>query len=323
MPIIEAKNLCKDFQVRVRNRGVIKSIFHNEYTTKRAVDDISFSIEQGEMVGYIGPNGAGKSTTIKMLSGILYPSSGEVFVRGIVPHKKRRENALHIGVVFGQRSQLYWDLPFSEALNLYRKMYQIEPARFKQNVNRFVELLDMQEFYDRPVRQLSLGQKMRAELAVALLHDPAILYLDEPTIGLDVVAKQRIRAFIKDINAERKTTVILTTHDMDDIEQVCSRLILINHGKLLYDGGLAQFSERYAGDAIIELSFEGEWSGFELPGVTDIKCGGENNVSISYDKKRLVSADIIRAAMQTHNITDFKVREAGLEEILSKMYQEE
>ncbi len=324
MPIIEAKNLCKDFQVHVRTRGMlnsIKAIFHREYTIKHAVEDVSFSIEAGELVGYVGPNGAGKSTTIKMLSGILYPSSGEVLVRGIVPQEKRRENAMHIGVVFGQRSQLYWDLPLSEALYLYRKMYRVEPGRFADNVRRFVELLDMQEFIDRPIRQLSLGQKMRAELVVALLHDPVILYLDEPTIGLDIVAKQRIRSFIKEINAERKTTVVLTTHDMDDIEQVCTRLILINHGKLLYDGSLPLFHERFAGDAVINLTFNGEWRGFELQGVTDIKQTGYGKTSIHFDKKNILAADIMRVVMQTHNITDFQVNEPGLEDILSNIYQ--
>ncbi len=324
MALIEVKNICKEFKVYKRQKGVLntmKAFFAGDYTIKHAVEDVSFSIEKGELVGYVGPNGAGKSTTIKMLSGILYPTSGEVSVRGVIPQKNRRENAMHIGVVFGQRSQLYWDLPLSEALELYRKMYKVEKRHFEQNVERFTELLSMKEFIDRPIRQLSLGQKMRAELAVALLHDPEILYLDEPTIGLDVVAKQRIREFINTINAERKTTVILTTHDMDDIEQICTRLILIDQGKLLYDGTLPAFYELYGGESVIELTLAGKWSGgLELNGITSLKAGEDNKVNVVFHKKQLKPADIMRAVMQTHDIMDFKLTEPRLEDILRKIY---
>lgn len=208
---------------------------------------ITFSIDKGELVGYVGPNGAGKSTTIKILCGILTPTSGLILVDGRVPYENRKENALRIGVVFGQRSQLFWDLPMGETFELYKRMYRMEERRYKENLAFFIELLDMEEFLNRPVRQLSLGQKMRANLAISLLHDPEIVYLDEPTIGLDVLAKSKIRQFIREVNRQRKTTVILTTHDMDDIEQICDRLIMIDKGQLQFDGRLDDFIRTYSG----------------------------------------------------------------------------
>ena len=231
MSYIEVNDLCKEYRVAKTGKGIggaIKSLFHREYTVKEAVRHVNFSVEKGEIVGYIGPNGAGKSTTLKMLSGILIPTSGTVQVGGIVPYERRRENAKRIGVVFGQRSQLYWDLPVSDTFDLYESLYDIPHETFRKNCDLFTELLDMGGFLDQPVRQLSLGQKMKANIAVALLHDPAVLYLDEPTIGLDVVSKKVLRQAIKAINREKGTTVMLTTHDMDYIEAVCNRLIMIN-----------------------------------------------------------------------------------------------
>ena len=249
MASIEVENLSKEFRIHKRKPGRLasaRSLFWREFEVKKAVDGVSFSVERGELVGYIGPNGAGKSTTIKMLSGILVPTSGSVIVDGRIPHKQRRENALRMGVVFGQRSQLYWDLPIIETFDLYRKMYRVEKKRFDENVAFYTELLGLAEFLRQPTRQLSLGQKMRANLAIALLHDPEIVYLDEPTIGLDVLlGKGRIRRFVREINRERGTTVILTTHDMNDIEQICDRLIMIDRGKMLYDGSVAGFKSQF------------------------------------------------------------------------------
>jgi ABC-2 type transport system ATP-binding protein len=199
------------------------------------VDGVSFDVSKGELVGYIGPNGAGKSTTIKVLTGILVPTSGSVLVKGNVPYLKRKENAASIGVVFGQRSQLWWDLPVMDSFELLRKIYKIPAAVYERNVALFTKLLELDKFVDTPVRQLSLGQKMRADLAASLLHDPEILFLDEPTVGLDIVAKKQIRDFIRDIREERGVTVILTTHDMKDIETICERIILINEGKIMLD----------------------------------------------------------------------------------------
>lgn len=327
MPIIEAKNLTKDFKIYKRNSGFIstmKSLFKREFEIKKAVDDVSFSLKKGELVGYVGPNGAGKSTTIKMLTGILYPTSGEVLVNGIIPHKNRKENAMSIGVVFGQRSQLYWDLPMIDTFDLYKKMYKIDDKTFKHNVEFFTEILDMGEFLERPVRQLSLGQKMKAEFSVALLHNPDILYLDEPTIGLDVLAKKRIREFIKQINKERQTTVILTTHDMDDIEQICDRLILIDKGKIVYDGILNEFRTRFSEECVIE--FVCEQNKDEDNKVNPMPQGivmheGENSKKYaSFNKQEFSSACVTRLIMDRYNILDFSVIDPKIEDILAKLY---
>lgn len=260
MSFIEVKDLCKDYKIAKSEKGIggaIKSLFHREYIVKEAVKNVSFSIDKGEVVGYIGLNGAGKSTTLKMLSGVLIPTSGTVTVGGIVPYKNRKENAKHIGVVFGQRSQLYWDLPISDTFDLYENLYAVPKERFRKNCDYFIDLLDMKDFINQPVRQLSLGQKMKANIAIAMLHDPDVLYLDEPTIGLDVTSKKVLRDAIKNINAEKKTTIILTTHDMDDIEAVCRRLIMIDQGQKLFDGTLEDFRAKYNSGFSLKLEFDG------------------------------------------------------------------
>lgn len=273
MSQIEFENVTKKFKIANIEKGAlgtIKSLFYREYIEKKAVDDISFHIEKGEIVGYIGANGAGKSTTIKLLCGILHPTSGNIRIKGISPYEKRKQNAFNIGVVFGQRSQLFWDLPFEDTLNLYKKMYHIPKDIFEKNFHYFVDLLDMKEFMKQPVRQLSLGQKMKANIMVSMLHNPSILYLDEPTIGLDVVTKRNLRECIKQINKERKTTILLTTHDMNDIEAVCNRIILIDKGKKLFDGSMDDFRNNYASGIEFLLEFSDgypEWEdikGFQL-----------------------------------------------------------
>lgn len=244
MAYIEAENLQKTFKIFERPKGaraMLGSLIRRKYTEKKAVDGISFSIEKGEMVGYIGPNGAGKSTTIKMLCGILVQDNGRLDCGGRIPWKNRKENAWHMGVVFGQRSQLNWELPMEDTFELYRKMYRIPDNVFKRNVKCFTEILGMGEFLRKPVRSLSLGQKMRAELAASLLHDPEVLFLDEPTVGLDVVAKDRIRKFLRELNREKQTTILLTSHDMTDIDEICSRVILIDRGKKMLDESLEDF----------------------------------------------------------------------------------
>lgn len=259
MSFIEVKDLRKDYRIAKSEKGVwgaVKSLFHREYTVKEAVRGVSFSLEKGEVAGYIGPNGAGKSTTLKMLSGVLIPTSGTVSVGGIVPYQERRENARRIGVVFGQRSQLYWDLPLSDTFDLYESLYAVPRAQFRRNCAYYIELLDMKGFADQPVRQLSLGQKMKANIAIALLHDPDVLYLDEPTIGLDVASKKILRDAIRHINEEKRTTVILTTHDMDDIEAVCRRLIMIDQGRKLFDGTLEEFRAKYTNGFSLKLEFD-------------------------------------------------------------------
>lgn len=240
--MIEVSHLRKTFRVARRNAGfsqAVKALFHREYEEIHALDDVSFSIGEGEMVGYIGPNGAGKSSTIKILSGILTPDSGDCKIDGRVPWKERREHVKQIGVVFGQRSQLWWDVPVIDSFELLKEIYTIPNGLYQKNLSRLTELLDLQELLRTPTRQLSLGQRMRCEIAASLLHSPKVLFLDEPTIGLDAVSKLAVRDFIKQLNREEKTTVILTTHDMQDIEALASRVILIGKGRILLDGTLS------------------------------------------------------------------------------------
>lgn len=324
MSYIEVNDLCKEYRVAKTGKGIggaIKSLFHREYTVKEAVRHVNFSVEKGEIVGYIGPNGAGKSTTLKMLSGILIPTSGTVQVGGIVPYERRRENAKRIGVVFGQRSQLYWDLPVSDTFDLYESLYDIPHETFRKNCDLFTELLDMGGFLDQPVRQLSLGQKMKANIAVALLHDPAVLYLDEPTIGLDVVSKKVLRQAIKAINREKGTTVMLTTHDMDDIEAVCNRLIMINEGVKLFDGTLESFRNQYEREIVIRLEFEGNaptWQ--DMEGLSFSKRD-ENGLEVKLLDRSTVKASITRL-LDTFEPQNIFVREPDIEDIVEIAYRD-
>jgi len=242
VPLIEARGLTKQFRQAVKEPGLVGSLrhfFNRKYKNKLAVDHIDFGVEAGESVAYLGPNGAGKSTTIKMLTGILVPTSGSLIVDGLVPHEKRQRNARNIGVVFGQRTQLWWDIPVIESFNLARDMYEIPATRYRDNLAQFTEILGLAEFMNLPAAKISLGQRMRADLCMALLHDPKILYLDEPTIGLDIAVKDSIRGFIRSRVEERGTTVILTTHDLGDIEDICKRIVIIDNGKIIHDGDLA------------------------------------------------------------------------------------
>ena len=259
--IIQADGVSKRFRQHKRFPGLagaFKSLVTREFTEVAAVRDVSFSIGQGEAVGYLGPNGAGKSTMIKMLTGILVPSGGAVRVFGRTPHEQRVVNAREIGVVFGQRSQLWWDLPVIDSFNLHQRIYRVEEARFCENLREYSELLDLAPFLDRAVRQLSLGQRMRAEIVMALLHDPKVLFLDEPTIGLDVVAKDAVRKFLARINRERGTTIILTTHDLVDIEEICPRLIMVDEGRLLFDGELTRLRASLGAARRLRLEFDSD-----------------------------------------------------------------
>src|SRR5689334_7518276 len=269
--MIEAKGLCKTFRVARRRPGLLgglRSVIDPEVRMVEAVQSLSLHVELGEMISLIGPNGAGKSTTIKMLTGILVPTGGHVRVAGLVPMKQRRELAARIGVVFGQRSQLWWDLPLIDSLRLLRHLYRVPEERHNANLVRLRALLDLDEFLTTPVRQLSLGQRMRGDLAAALLHDPELLYLDEPTIGLDVVAKARIREFLLTINAERGVTVLLTTHDMDDVETLCPRMVIVDHGRKLYDGSVASIRARFGGERTLVAELDAA-AASALPRVPD------------------------------------------------------
>ncbi|GIM45191.1 sugar ABC transporter ATP-binding protein [Collibacillus ludicampi] len=322
--MIEVKHLYKEFTIVKRQPGMwgaLRSLFHREYVTKMAVEDISFSIEEGEMVGYIGPNGAGKSTTIKMLTGILVPTSGDVRVNGIIPYKERQKNAMQIGVVFGQRTQLWWDLPTIESFELLKQVYQIPDQRYRENMKTFSEILGLHEFFQTPVRQLSLGQRMRADIAASLLHDPKILFLDEPTIGLDVVAKESMRTFIQEINRERGVTVILTTHDMADIEKLCRRMILIDKGRVMYDGPLAKIKELYGTSRVLIVELDGYVEVFSIEGAEVIRREG-NRVWLQFDRKEVSASELIQRISRKYEITDVNLEEPDIDTIVRRIYQE-
>lgn len=281
MPVIEARGLTREFKIFRRREGVggaFLDLFHREYRTLRAVDGIDFCVEEGEMVGYIGANGAGKSTTIKMLTGILVPTAGEIRVLGYVPHKERERYTHHIGVVFGQRSQLWWDIAVIESYRLLRRVYHISEQDFRARLDMFNDILGLADFLNLPVRKLSLGQKMRCELAAALLHNPSILFLDEPTIGLDVLAKAKIRDFLKNINREFRTTVILTTHDLGDIEALCPRVAIIDRGRMLFDDAVDNLYTQWGHDnleEIIRRIYEGQQPlNGGRPGISEVSCHG-------------------------------------------------
>ncbi|NLO98102.1 MAG: ATP-binding cassette domain-containing protein [Peptococcaceae bacterium] len=323
MSLIEVRHLCKEFKIAKRQEGLtgaLRSLFHRQYTTKIAVNDISFSIGTGEMVGYIGPNGAGKSTTIKMLTGILVPSSGEIRVNGLIPYKERRRNARQIGVVFGQRTQLWWDLPTIESFELLKQIFQIPPDRYRQNMALFNEILDLDEFLQTPVRQLSLGQRMRADIAAALLHDPKILFLDEPTIGLDVVAKERMRSFIREINKNRGVTVILTTHDMSDIEKLCQRMILIDKGQVMYDGELTKIKETFGKTRILIVDFEENIDDFSLDGVEVIKQEG-NRRWLKFNREVHTASQLISQISEKYEIKDISIQDPEIEVLIRNIYE--
>jgi len=329
MGLIEVNHLHKEFKVAKRQEGLggaLRSLFYREYTLKEAVRDISFTVDRGEMVGYVGPNGAGKSTTIKMLTGILVPTSGDIRVNGIIPFKERQKNARQIGVVFGQRTQLWWDLPTVESFELLKQVFQIPQDRYRENMKKFSEILELDEFLQTPVRQLSLGQRMRADIAAALLHDPAILFLDEPTIGLDVVAKERMRSFIREINKERGVTVILTTHDMSDIEKLCRRMILIDNGQVMYDGELAKIKEMFGKSRVLIIDLEetspGEvfWEAFSIPGVTVIKQEG-NRRWFKFNRDEISASQLISRISACYDIKDLSIQDQEIEVVIRHIYE--
>src|SRR5690242_15338577 len=274
MSLIEVRDLNRTFVVRKRDSERRWGAVRRTRTEIRAVRDLSFAIEGGEMVGYIGPNGAGKSTTIKMLTGILVPTGGQVRVAGLDPSRDRVDLARRIGVVFGQRSTLWWDLPLRDSFELLQKMYRVPPLRYRENLDRFVDLLDLGAQLDTPVRQLSLGQRMRGDITAALLHDPEVIYLDEPTIGLDVVSKGRLREFLRALNAERGTTLLLTTHDLQDIEALCDRVVVIDHGTSVFDGPLATLHAEGGSTRTLVVDLVDEAEPISVPGAETRRVEG-------------------------------------------------
>lgn len=323
--MIHVEHLTKHYQRTKRREGLFGSLLtlvNAEYETVRAVNDISFDVAEGELVGYIGPNGAGKSTSIKMLCGILVPTGGKVEVNGLVPHKHRMANARQIGAVFGQKTQLWWDVPVIESLRLFRDIYKVPEAQYKRNLELFNELLDLHEFSDAPVRQLSLGQRMRADLAAALLHNPRLLFLDEPMIGVDVVVKERLRHFIQQVNRDQKVTVLLTTHDMVDIEKVCSRIMIIDHGQIVYDGGLEQIRERYGTTRTLVVEFEESVPDFEAPHAKLTKTEGKRKW-FAFNRVETSPSALIAYISTRFPVADLAVEEPEIEEIVRTVYRGE
>jgi ABC-2 type transport system ATP-binding protein len=313
-PVIEVADLEKHFVVRVR-----KSRLRRERRQVAAVDGIGFAIERGSIVGYLGPNGAGKSTTVKMLTGILVPSGGRISVAGLDPSRQRVELARRIGVVFGQRSQLWWDLPLRDSFDLLRHIYRVPPERHRANLDRFGQLLALGPFLDTPVRQLSLGQRMRGELTASLLHDPEIVFLDEPTIGLDVVAKAAVREFLGEVNRERGVTVLLTTHDLADIERLCSRLLIIDHGHLIWDGGIDELKREYGQERTLVVDLEEPAPPLEVEGARVVRIDGPRQW-LAFRRDETSAAELIPAVAARARIIDVAIEETEIEEIVRRIY---
>ncbi len=320
--MISVRHITKEYKRYKSKKGAfsgIRNIFAKDYATFKAVDDLNFNIDKGEIVGYIGPNGAGKSTSIKMLTGIITPTSGSIEINGINPQKDRKSNARQIGVVFGQKTQLWWDLPVIDSLKLLRDIYNIPIDRFNKNMCLFDDILELTKFQDTPVRQLSLGQRVKADLAAALLHDPDILFLDEPTIGLDIVTKERFRVFIKEICVNNGVTILLTTHDMNDIEKLCSRMIIINNGRIGYDGSVEQVRNEYGMGRVIEVEFEHAAPDMEIPGCKLIRSEG-NKCWLQFNKNDTPSSNIVTCIAEKYQIKDFAIKDPEIEEIVRSIY---
>ena len=332
--MIRVEHLTKEFTRPKRQTGRfggLRTLVTREVERTTAVDDVSFRVRPAEVVGYLGPNGAGKSTTIKMMTGILVPTSGTVEVGGVVPWKERQRNALQIGVVFGQRTQLWWDLPLRDSLDLIATLYRMPAPVYRVRLERFVDMLDMSEFLGRPVRQLSLGQRMRGDLAAAMLYQPRILYLDEPTIGLDVVAKATMREFIAEVNREHGTTVVLTTHDLSDVERLCSRVILIDHGRVLYDGTVAELKSRYAPYRTLVLRLADGSDRLQLDPADVAALGAEvvpaavgadddGAVRLRFEGERTAASDLIAGLAARYPIADLSIVEPELEGVVHQIY---
>ena len=326
MNIISVKNLSRTFKKPIRDeglKGMIKALFSRKYEEVKAVDDISFEIEQGEIVGYIGANGAGKSTTIKMMCGILHPTSGTVTVNGMGFEKDRQKINKEMGVVFGQKTQLWWDIPLIETFKILKSIYEVPDDEYNERFEYLCELLDMKPFLTQTVRSLSLGQRMRADFAAALIHSPKIVYLDEPTIGLDVLVKDNIRSAIKELNKKYNITVILTTHDMKDIEELCNRIIIIDKGKILYDGSLANIKYRFGNTKTIYIPSNIVIDEAELiskfNGISIEKK--EENTAIKFSLNEMDLDEVLVYLINQYHIKDFKIEDISIEDITKQLYE--
>jgi ABC-2 type transport system ATP-binding protein len=322
-PIIQVEALTKNYK-RYKNHkgyfGALRNLIDRSFDLIHAVDQIRFDIQPGELVGYIGPNGAGKSTTIKMLTGLLVPTSGKILVDGFLPWKERKAYVKNIGAVFGQRTTLWWDLPVRDSVDLLKHIYEIPEETFKHNLRTFREILEMDTFMDTPVRSLSLGQRMRADLCAALLHNPKLVFLDEPTIGLDVIAKQRMREFIQFINQERGTTILLTTHDLVDVARLCERVIIIDLGKILFDGKLADLLETFGGRRLLKIEFAETYPNPSLEGA-DIVYQNGVNVHYSFQRPSVSASKLIRRLSEAYRIRDLSVENQPIEDTIREIYE--
>ena len=326
MKIISVKNLSKTFKKPIRDeglKGMIKALFSRKYEEVKAVDDISFDIEEGEIIGYIGANGAGKSTTIKMMCGILYPSSGSVLVNGMNFENDRQKINKEMGVVFGQKTQLWWDIPLIETFKILKSIYEVPDEEYNERFEYLCELLDMKSFLTQTVRSLSLGQRMRADFAAALIHSPKIVYLDEPTIGLDVLVKDKIRSAIKELNKRYNITVILTTHDMKDIEELCNRIIIIDKGKILYDGSLANIKYRFGNTKTIyipsnitldEIELKNKFAGISVE-------KNDDTTALKFSLNEIDLDDVLIYLINTYHVKDFKIEDISIEDITKQLYE--
>ena len=329
-PLIAVRELSKHFRTFRRReglRGGLQNLFVRDYQTVQAVDRISFAIERGEMVGYIGPNGAGKSTTIKMLTGILVPTSGEVRSNGFVPSRQRTSYVKTIGVVFGQRTQLWWDIAVIESFKLLRRIYDVPQREFDERMEVFNQILGIRDYLHTPVRKLSLGERMRCDLAAALLHNPPLLFLDEPTIGLDVVAKDHIRQFLRAINQQYQTTVLLTTHDLDDIEELCRRILIIDHGRLLYDGPLAVLKQKLLRTKQVKFALRDSEQAASVSALQRLENDAlkleqvdELTYRIRFDRSRVSTAELIRQILASVEVRDLLIEDEPIEEIVKRIY---
>ena len=323
--VIEGKNLKKIFKISKREKGLfghLANLFSPKYIHKKAVDDISFTIKKGDAVGFIGANGAGKSTTIKMLSGILSPTEGNVTALGLSPDKDRIKYVAKIGAIFGQKSQLSWDLPIIDSFDLLQKIYRIPDQKYQDNLAMFIKILDMRSFIEQPVRQLSLGQRMRADIAAALLHSPELVFFDEPTIGLDVVAKEKIREFIRYMNKELGVTIIFTTHDMQDIEKTCERLIIIDEGKKIYDGTVTGIKSHFGSERKLVVKFEQDYDITEVANTPSIKITNKKDhiKEFLFKNENVEVKSLIQHLFENYQVSDLTISEPDIEEIVRDIY---
>lgn len=327
--IIEIKNVSKEFKVLNRREGLkgsIKDLFSRDYKIVRAVDSISMNIQQGEIVGYLGPNGAGKSTTIKMMTGVLEPTSGEILVDGNIPYKNRTKNAQKIGVVFGQRTQLWWALPLIESFKILKEIYQIGDKEYDEMIELYKSLVDIEPLLHKPVRQMSLGQRTLSDILAAFLHDPKIVFLDEPTIGLDVSMKSKIRTLIQALNKKKNTTVILTTHDMGDVDALCQRIVIIDKGKMLYDNDIEHLKSFFGSYRTLKIRTDGslkeDAASIQKQFPMFSVDSDDEWISILVDEDKSKVMDVLNTLQKSHDIRDMKLEEISSEEVIKKIYEE-